>query len=201
LQYENPSILYACGAFFTLLYAMNLILMFALCGGCSGPVKCYFKMFTIFPVNFIFLSAMALCMGVCVGFITVQYKVESVLCVFLISAALIVALTIYAVRMRGDVTGMGMYVFAAIVCLILTGIVASFFPGEISRKLMGGLGSLVFAFIIVYDTQMIFGSAPFSGGPRKFEYTIDMYAFAAYNLYLDYINFLIYMLQLFGERR
>jgi len=36
---------------------------------------------------------------------------------------------------------------------------------------------------------------------RQFEYTLDMYAFAAYQLYLDFINFFLYMLRLLGERR
>ncbi len=42
------------------------------------------------------------------------------------------------------------------------------------------------------------------GGPRvSFRtHAADWrYAFAAYNLYLDYINILLYMLQAMGERR
>merc|ERR1712072_861348 len=74
------------------------------------------------------------------------------------------------------------------------------------NKLIAGGMAMFFGFLIVYDTQLIFGAdgaSHYSGQDqtRQFEYTLDMYAFAAYQLYIDYINFLIQMIKLLGESR
>jgi FtsH-binding integral membrane protein len=79
-------------------------------------------------------------------------------------------------------------------------------PDSPMNKLIAGGLAMFFGFLIVYDTQLIFGAegaSHFSGADRQrqLEYTLDMYALAAYQLYLDYINFLIQMIKLMGERR
>merc|ERR1719498_902074 len=111
--------------------------------------------------------------------------------------------------MKGDVTGMGMYIMVA--CgghghLHAADVWRHWPPDSPMNKLIAGALAMFFGFLIVYDTQLIFGAqgaSHFSGvdQQRQFEYTLDMYAFAAYQLYLDYINFLIQMIKLMGERR
>merc|ERR1712194_708160 len=111
---------------------------------------------------------------------------------------------IYAVRTQADFTGSGAYVVVMLVGLLLLLMVSTLLPNStLVQKLVAGFGATIFGFIIVYDTQQIFGSSSkaFGGGQRAIEYTVDMYAFAAWNLYLDFINFFLYMLQLFGERK
>merc|ERR1712118_285074 len=137
------------------------------------------------PINLIFLTVVASAFGIMVGFISVQYTAVSVCYAFLLSAVIIAALTVYAVTMKGGVTG----------------------PADSPmNKLIAGGMAMFFGFLIVYDTQLIFGAdgASYYSGQdqaRQFEYTLDMYAFAAYQLYIDYINFLIKMIKLLGERR
>jgi len=60
------------------------------------------------------------------------------------------------------------------------------------------------SFVIIYDTQLIFGTASLEMGrsaARKIEFTVDMYCFAAYQLYLDFVNLFLYLLELFGDRQ
>ena len=47
---------------------------------------------------------------------------------------------------------------------------------QVMSKVVGGAGAMLFGFLIVYDTQQIFGSASasFGGGKRDLEYTVDM---------------------------
>ena len=47
---------------------------------------------------------------------------------------------------------------------------------QVMSKVVAGAGAMLFGFLIVYDTQQIFGSASasFGGGKRDLEYTIDM---------------------------
>lgn len=190
----------ACAFVFVGLYVMNFMLMFAVMCDCRNYLRMYLAMFTKWPQNVVFLTVVSAAFGVLVGWICSMYTVASVLFVFLASAVIVAGLTIYAVYTAADFSDKGGYVLAALLGLILTGFLASFIPGL--TGLYTGLGAMLFGFIIVYDTQLIFGRAtPFGERNRAFEYTIDMYAFAAYNLYLDYVNLFLYLLQFVGERR
>mmetsp|Transcript_134397 Transcript_134397/g.417690 ORF Transcript_134397/g.417690 Transcript_134397/m.417690 type:complete len:343 (-) Transcript_134397:184-1212(-) len=185
-------------------YMFNMCMMCGAVCGNFGMMEGYIRMMKTVPWNYIYLFTFSACFGVLVGFVCAQYTVQSVLLVFGVSALLIVGLTVFAVMTKADFTGCGAYVMVLILGLLLLTLVAAFFPGSSTlHKVLGAAGAIIFGFIIVYDTQQIFGSASgsFGGGSREVEYSIDMYAFAAWNLYLDFINFFLYLLQLFGSRR
>jgi hypothetical protein len=199
----HPWIPIVTGVTFLALYMLNFCVMIS--AMCSGElVQAYLRMFKTFPQNICFITVVASCFGVLMGGICLQYTAQSVLLVFALCACIVVGLTVYAVKTKADFTGMGAYIFVAVLGLIFTGIICSFFPmvpGGMMDRAIGGIGSMIFGFIIVYDTQLIFGNSKFTGGERQMQFTIDMYAFAAYHLYLDFINFIIYMLRFLGERR
>lgn len=115
------------------------------------------------------------------------------------------ALTVYAAVTKNDFTGCGMYLFALLIGLVLMGIVAAFVPYDSAiHRAMAALGAVLFSFVIIYDTQLIFGTVSQgfnNSATRRIEFTVDMYAFAAYQLYLDFVNMFLYLLQLFGDRR
>jgi hypothetical protein len=201
---DNKWLFYAVLLILMAQHLFNMCMMMQMCCGGSSLYTCYMKMFTTVPANFLYLIVYACCFGVVTGYICGQYTVESVLVVFAISFALILALTAYAVYTKADFTGFGVYILVALLGLLFIVIVGFFFPmGSIFHRIVGGIGATIFGFLIVYDTQLIFGSASvkLGGGSRQFEYSIDMYAFAAYNLYLDFVNFFLFLLQLFGERK
>lgn len=60
------------------------------------------------------------------------------------------------------------------------------------------VGILVFVVYIIYDTQLIMGEM---GGHKKHQFSVDDYAFAALNLYLDLINLFLHLLHLLGKKR
>ena len=74
-----------------------------------------------------------------------------------------------------------------------------FYRGGIIRLLLAAAGCLIFSLYIVYDTQLIIGS-PDASKPHKYAFTVDDYAFAAANLYLDVINLFYMVLALSGDR-
>jgi len=187
-----------CGLFLAQ-YMINFLVVI---GSCCAPsiLQIYLRMFKMVPWNFLYLTVTAVTFGFGIGFVCTQYQANSVVFVFILSFFMIVALTAYAVHTNADVTGMGMYIFAALIGFMLLSLLCVFFGGPTFNNLIAGLGCMLFGFLIVYDTQLIFGSAS-AGGERKHEYTIDMYAFAAFQLYLDIINFFIYMLRVLGNRR
>jgi hypothetical protein len=154
-----------------------------------------------FPINYAILSLITVAISCSVGFITFQYKTESVLLAVATTAVIFFCLTAYACFTKTDWTGMGPYLAAGLMAMIAFSFMMTIFcwfgacPGPLLHKIYAGFGVLLFTMYIVYDTQLIVG-----GTHSKHQYTVDDYAFAALNLYLDIINLFIYLLQLFGSR-
>merc|ERR1719424_472288 len=103
----NPAIMATAGGIFITFYVFNMCAMMSAMCGSTGCIQAYFWMFRTFPVNVVFLTTMAGSFGFIVGAICAQYTVTSVCFIFLVSAALIVALTVYAIKTESDMTGYG----------------------------------------------------------------------------------------------
>mmetsp|Transcript_4970 Transcript_4970/g.12076 ORF Transcript_4970/g.12076 Transcript_4970/m.12076 type:complete len:266 (+) Transcript_4970:63-860(+) len=184
---------------------VNIAMCFESCCGGGPCMDTYLKMFVTVPWNYIFCMSYAACFGVVLGFICSQYTAQSVSFIFILTAIIMMALTIYAIRTNADFTGCGAYVLAALVGLLLLCFLSIFLPhNSFVEKAIAAIGAVVMSFVIIYDTQLIFGDANLQVGrspTRKIQFTIDMYCFAAYQLYLDFVNLLLYLLELFGDRR
>lgn len=185
-------------------YMLNTCMACEMCFGGSSILQAYMRMMRAAPFNYLYLLTFSGCFGVLVGFVCAVYSVESVVYIFAASAFLIAGLTIYAVRTKADFTSYGPYIMVGILGILLMLCMGFLVPGSgFFARLIGAAGATLFGFIIIYDTQQIFGSASeaLGGGVRKLEYTIDMYALAAFNLYLDFINFFFFLLECMGQRR
>merc|ERR1719412_3276620 len=75
------------------------------------------------PLNYILLSVFTLAEAVLIGFISAQYTRESVLMVLGITVIVVFALTLFACQTSIDFTGMGAYLFAAVMVLFGFGFV------------------------------------------------------------------------------
>lgn len=189
-MYDNVWIYYAAS-----FGSMGLLLGVSCC--CSEVAR-------KFPINYLFLGAITVGMGIMVGFVTMLYTTESVLIALAATTAVFFALTAFACITKTDFTGIGPYLFAAVMSLMAFGFVmmlVSYFTGINAMSgtihtLYAGAGVLIFSLYIVYDTQLIVG-----GNHKKFQYGVDDYVFAALSLYLDIINLFMFILSLFGERQ
>jgi len=147
-----------------------------------------------FPTNYIMLFAFTATEGFLVGVICSAYTVDSVLYAVIATGILVGALTVYAITTKSDFTGMGVYLFAFLLVLLIFGLFCWIFPSKIMEQVYCCLGILLFSFYLIFDTQLIMGKGELRLG-------IDDYVFAALNLYLDIIQLFLYILRLFGERR
>jgi len=161
------------------------------------------------PQNLCFLLLFTVFEALTVGLVTVMYTTPSVLMVACVTAGLVLSLSVYAACTKQDFTGCGPYLFAFCMALMWFSFILCLFswftpiPGPM-HKLYSGLAVIMFAFYIVYDTQMIIGEAPIFGigaHHRGMGYSIDDYVFAALNLYIDIIGLFMNLLALFGDRR
>lgn len=176
----TPALLISCG----LLIALN-------CAIARNPT-----MMRKSPTNYIMLLGFTVVMSVMVGLICVRYQAQSVALAFGLTMGIFLGLTAFAFTTKQDFTGMGAYLFAAMLGLFCMGLVFCFIPSETGQAVQAGLGAILFSFYIVYDTQLIMG-----GRHKKYQFDIDDYAFAALNIYLDIINLFLYILELVGDRR
>lgn len=180
------------------------ITMFA-CACCDGGqcLRRYIKMFTIVPLNFVYLFTYAACFGVLLGVICASYEATSVGLVFALTAGMMIILSIYACCTDTDFTGCGMYIVAMLMGLLFFMIIGIFFPDTLYHKIVSAVAVVLFSFIIIHDTQLIVGTAKFNfcgSAAGALEFSIDMYAFAAFQLYLDFINLFLNLLKLLGRR-
>jgi FtsH-binding integral membrane protein len=149
------------------------------------------------PWNYLFLFAITVCLAIVVGFVSACYTAGSVLVAASLTVFLFAGLTAFACFTKSDFTGMGPYLFAALLGLCLTGFILSFVGGTFAHKLYAGIGAVLFSFYVIYDTQMIVKGKHQS--ERQFQ--LDDYVFAALTIYMDIINLFLMLLRLMGERR
>eukprot|EP00397_Hematodinium_sp_SG-2012_P019622 GEMP01020171.1.p1 GENE.GEMP01020171.1~~GEMP01020171.1.p1 ORF type:complete len:243 (-),score=31.07 GEMP01020171.1:1714-2442(-) len=178
---RQPALLY-------LIIALNITFLIVL--------TCCPNMARKHPTNYALLAGFTLTESVLIGVITSMYKTSVVMLAVGITAGIVIGLTFYAFKTDADWTGAGPYLFAAVLCLMLFGLVCMFFPNPFMQKVYCGLGALIFSFYLVYDTQIIVG-----GKHSQFRLGVDEYVFGALALYLDIINLFIYILQILGNDR
>merc|ERR1719482_961064 len=136
---RNPMIPAACSAVMMGFYLFNMCMIGSLLCRSDALYRSYIGMFKTFPHNVCFLTLISAVFGTMVGFITLQYSMHSVLFIFALCAVLVVALTAFAVRTESDFTGMGPYIFVAVLGLMLTGLLLSFaMPGGAAVRLYAG---------------------------------------------------------------
>mmetsp|Transcript_39990 Transcript_39990/g.113080 ORF Transcript_39990/g.113080 Transcript_39990/m.113080 type:complete len:244 (-) Transcript_39990:179-910(-) len=146
-----------------------------------------------FPQNYLFLAGFTATEGVLVGVVCASYALDAVALAVLATAVLVGGLTAYAMYTKRDFTGMGPYLFAAVLVLMIFGIFAALTQFPMVQKIYCCLGILIFSFYLIFDTQMIMGRGELALG-------VDDYVFAALQLYIDIIQLFLYILELVGRR-
>merc|ERR1719215_1070783 len=148
------------------------------------------------------LAGITVGISITTGFYAAMFTTASVVQALFATAAVVIGLTMFACTTKSDFTGMGPYLFAALLAFSMFGFMLMLFswmgimPGQGIRTIYAGLGVLLFSFYIVYDTQLIVG-----GQHKKCEFSIDDYCFAAINIYIDIIDLFMFILELMGDRR
>merc|ERR1712048_1064507 len=146
------------------------------------------------PHNFIFLGLFTLAEGFMLGTITARYDIDEVMMAVGACAAITLGLTIFASQTKIDFTAMGGVLLAVLICFIIFGFIAAFFPASRTLNLVyASIGCIIFSLYIVYDTQLMVG------GSHKYSLSPEEYVFASLNLYLDIVNLFMYLLAIFGN--
>ncbi|XP_017891992.1 protein lifeguard 1 isoform X2 [Ceratina calcarata] len=147
------------------------------------------------PLNFIFLFLFTIAESFLLATAASTYSSEEVMLAVGITAAVCLALTLFAFQTKFDFTALNSILFVALIVFMIFGLIAMIWKGKIITLVYASLGALLFSVYLIFDTQMMMG------GSHKFSISPEEYIFAALTLYLDIINIFLYILTIIGASR
>ena len=136
--------------------------------------------------------------GVAFSTIFLAYTGTSIARVFFISATVFAAMSLYGYTTKRDLSGMGMFLFAGLIGIVVASLVNIFLASSALQFAISVIGVVVFVGLTAYDTQQI-KEMYFEGDGS--EVAAKKSIMGALKLYLDFINIFLMLLQLFGERK
>ena len=133
--------------------------------------------------------------GIDVAFLLVVFDLSSVLFIFLVSACIFGIIAFLGKFLDVDVTKLGTILFIALLGVILLPIINFLFIHSESLDLMiACVAIVIFLGYIIYDLKIVEPMAVSVGEEKASIY-------CAFQLYLDFINLFIRLLEIFGKRR
>jgi len=145
-----------------------------------------------FPANVITLGLFTCALSFMLGSIATFHDIEWLWIAMGITTALCLALTIFAFQTKYDFTGWGVYLYGALICVLIFGIIALVFwqtHRPILNAVYCGLIGLVFSFYLIFDTQRIMGG-------KKHSISAEEHIFAAVQIYIDIVQIFLAVLGL-----
>jgi len=137
-------------------------------------------------------------MGASLSVIFLIYTSTSIAQIFFITAAAFGSLSLWGYTTKRDLSGWGSFLIMGVVGIVIAGILNVFIQSDMMRFVIASVGVLVFAGLTAYDTQQIKDNyyAVMGDAAAMTKGAI----MGALNLYLDFINLFVSLIQLFGSR-
>lgn len=136
--------------------------------------------------------------GLTLSAIFVAYTAESIAGTFFATAGTFGAMSAYGYLTKRDLSGMGSFLFMALIGLIIASIVNIFWANSTLYWIITYAGVLIFVALTAYDTQKIKRMIAQVRDERE-ETGVAIYG--ALTLYLDFINLFLFLLRILGNRR
>ena len=144
--------------------------------------------------------AFAAVMGLSLSSIFLVFTGASIVQVFLITAVAFAGLSLYGYTTKRDLSGMGTFLMMGVIGLVVAMIVNIFLQSPAMMFAISAIGVLIFAGLTAYDTQNIKSVYVAHAAQGDAEWLGKAAIMGALQLYLDFINMFMFLLQLFGNR-
>jgi len=144
--------------------------------------------------------AFAAVMGLSISSIFLVFTGQSIIQVFLITSIAFAGLSLYGYTTKKDLSAMGTFLIMGVIGLIVASIVNIFIASSAMAFAISVLGVLIFAGLTAYDTQTIKTTYLEHAHSGDSEWIGKAAIMGALQLYLDFINMFMFLLQLFGNR-
>ncbi|MCX7889241.1 MAG: Bax inhibitor-1/YccA family protein [Rhodobacteraceae bacterium] len=148
----------------------------------------------------LFFYTFALAMGVSISWIFLVFTGYSIVQVFLITAVAFAGLSLWGYVTKKDLSGWGTFLVMGVIGLIVASLVNIFLQSPAVMFAISAIGVLIFAGLTAYDTQRIKTTYIEHAQAMDQEWLGKSAIMGALNLYLDFINMFMFLLQLFGNR-
>lgn len=136
--------------------------------------------------------------GLTISSIFIIFEIRSIFIVFFISAAMFAGMSIYGAKTKQNLMSAGRYLMMALIGLIIASLVNLLLKSSMLEWIISLISVAVFTGLTAYDTQKIFKIARNSDDSEIFQKAAIM---GALELYLDFINIFLSLLNLFGKRK
>lgn len=144
-----------------------------------------------------FLFAFAAVMGISLSSIFIIYKLGSIAQVFFITSATFGSASLYGYTTKKDLTSMGSFLMMGVLGLVIASVVNIFLTSSVLTFIVSILAVLIFTGLTAYDTQELKSVFDETTGEEQEKAGI----IGALNLYLNFINIFVALMQLIGEKK
>ncbi|MCR4713764.1 MAG: Bax inhibitor-1/YccA family protein [Treponemataceae bacterium] len=136
--------------------------------------------------------------GMTLSSVFLLYSVRSITRVFLATAVMFLAMSVYAIFSKSDLSKYSRYLGMGLIGILAVSVLNLIFKSSLIEWGVSILGVGIFAGLTAYDTQKFMKISIHDDGSENFQ---KLAIFAALELYLDFINIFIRLLRLFGKRK
>jgi hypothetical protein len=136
-------------------------------------------------------------MGLSMSSIFLIYQLGSIFQVFFISAATFGATALYGYTTKRDLSNFGTFLMMGLIGLVIAGVVNIFLQSSAMAFAISVIGVLIFVGLTAFDMQDIKQTYYETYGEEREKAGV----FGALNLYMDFVNIFINLLQLLGEKK
>jgi uncharacterized protein len=148
----------------------------------------------------IFFYAFAAVMGLSLAWIFKVFTGVSIAQTFLITAIAFAGLSLYGYVTKRDLSGLGTFLMMGLIGLLVAMVVNIFLASSALAFAISVIGVLIFAGLTAYDTQNIKNTYIQHAQSMDSEWLGKAAIMGALNLYMDFINLFMFLLQFMGNR-
>ena len=148
----------------------------------------------------LFFYTFAAAMGVSISWIFAVFTGVSIVQTFLVTAIAFAGLSLWGYTTKRDISGWGSFLIMGVIGLVVASIVNIFLASSAMQFAISVIGLLIFAGLTAHDTQKIKTTYIDHAQHGDSEWLAKSAIMGALNLYLDFINMFMILLQFMGNR-
>ena len=140
----------------------------------------------------------AVVMGLSMSWIFLVFNIPSIVQTFFVTAAAFAGLSLYGYTTKRSLSGMGSFLVMGLIGLIIASLVNLFMQSGALAFAINVIGVLIFAGLTAWDTQRLKHMYDVVAGNA--EMAAKSSIMGALNLYLNFVNMFMFLLQFLGNR-
>lgn len=148
----------------------------------------------------LYFYAFAAAMGLSLSWIFMVFNLGSITTTFLATSVAFLSLSLWGYTTKRDISGWGSFLMIGLVGIIVASLINIFLRSEAIQFAVSIIGVLIFAGLTAYDTQKIKNTYLQMRGRVADNAIARMAIYGALELYLDFINMFMFLLNFFGSQ-